>query len=91
MQQPTKLTVTNDQSLEEIIVFYPKSNSRYRALFDSVNDVAIGFKEDEIFHPVGGSAAIEQILSDKCPIPTGSEVFGFKLRHCYDNTYTFLN
>lgn len=85
------IKATENQKLASIILYYANSNcyisqGNHAALLDLASGQVIGFPHDKRpYHPVGGFMATDSIV--KSGFVPGSDLKGFRVRHCYDNVY----
>ena len=88
MSKGEQFTLTSEQFIIPVRVFYPDRALKEGALYDAERGVLIGFEEGKVYHPAGGFNACATICQEQHPLVIGAEVYGFKARHCYDDTYT---
>lgn len=90
--QQITITAEINANLRAVTVFYPATNKREPALFDSVNGLILGSSKNALkpYHPVGGRYAINDIINGKDGyqgLVVGCQIKGFQAYHCHGETY----
>lgn len=89
------ITVTKEinEGLKPIVIYYPKSNKREPAIYDTVNECVLNCNKDDlsVYHPLGGNDAVRQIINgsqgQNGGFVIGAKIRGFNCWHCHGNVY----
>lgn len=84
-------TMPAEQNLQAIRVYYPHTNNYVSTLFDADTKMAVGFDPETPFAAETGSSMIHDVVEGdeegNRGIVPGSSVWGFAVRHLYDDVY----